>query len=462
MERTYTVDELLGAIRRRWKWMLIVAGTVFALAAIVIAKLPNEYRARALAMTEPLQPHQDLVVPVISTQLYEKVKNVRSQVYARTLMATVIDELNLYPKERQKDGMDAGVEALRLDTEVHAEGDDAFSITVRSKDPVLAAKTANRLAEMFIESNLQVRAAQVARTRDVISQQLGEMRGELSKAERKIADYKSAHADTLPELNESRMRERDQLSKQIEGEEGWIKNAQNRIDLIGVTPYAKDTEVGRFSEQYDTLRAKLGAARSALTPDHPDVVALTREVGIAKAQLDQAQARAAANDLEARRMKEAISRGKKQITELQTRVAQIDRQIAAAPLTAAGLADLDRDAEMLKAKVGSLISKKAEAEITADLEAKNGPAEFRVLESATAPALPAAPNRPQALLLALLAALVLGAAVAAFQELSDKTLRTEEEAAALQLPVLATVPRLAMAGGSSRVLSLPAYRSEQG
>ncbi|TMB38873.1 MAG: hypothetical protein E6J62_02860 [Deltaproteobacteria bacterium] len=358
--------------------------------------------------------------------------------------------------------MDAGVEALRLDTEVHAEGDDAFSITVRSKDPVLAAKTANRLAEMFIESNLQVRAAQVARTRDVISQQLGEMRGELSKAERKIADYKSAHADTLPELNESRMRERDQLSKQIEGEEGWIKNAQNRIDLIGVTPYAKDTEVGRFSEQYDTLRAKLGAARSALTPDHPDVVALTREVGIAKAQLDQAQARAAANDLEARRMKEAISRGKKQITELQTRVAQIDRQIAAAPLTAAGLADLDRDAEMLKAKVGSLISKKAEAEITADLEAKNGPAEFRVLESATAPALPAAPNRPQALLLALLAALVLGAAVAAFQELSDKTLRTEEEAAALQLPVLATVPRLAMAGGSSRVLSLPAYRSEQG
>jgi len=462
MERTYTVDELLGAIRRRWKWMAIVAGTIFALAAIVIAKLPNEYRARALAMAEPLQPHQDLVVPVISTQLFEKVKNVRAQVYARQLMVTVIDELNLYPKEREKDGMDAAVEALRLDTEVHAEGEDAFSITVRSKDPVLAARTANRLAELFIEGNLQVRAAQVARTRDVISQQLGEMRAELSKADRKIADYKSAHADTLPEMNESRMRERDQLSKAIDGEEAWIKTAQNRIDLIGVAPWAKDTEVGRFSEQYDTLRAKLGAARAALTADHPDVVSLTREVGTAKAQLDQAEARAAANDLEARRMKEAISRGKKQIVEYQARVVQLDRQMAAAPLTAAGLADLDRDAEMIRAKVQSLVSKKAEAEITADLEAKNGPAEFRVLESASAPALPAAPNRPQALLLALLAALVLGGAVTAFQELSDRTLRTEEEAATLQLPVLATVPRLAVAGGQSRVLSLPAYRSEQG
>jgi len=461
MERTYTVDELFGAIRRRWKWMAIVAGTVFALAAIVIAKLPNEYRARALAMAEPLQPHQDLVVPVISTTLGEKVKNVRAQVYSRQLMSSAIEELGLYPKERQKDGMDAAVEALRLDTEVHAEGDDAFSITVRSKDPVLAAKTANRLAELFIEGNLQVRAAQVARTRDVISQQLTQMRGELSKAERRIAEFKSAHNDTLPELNESRMREREQYVKLIEGEEAWVKTSQNRIDMVGVTPFAKDTEVGRFSEQYDTLRAKLGAARTSLTPDHPDVAALSREVATAKAQLDQAEARAAANDLETRRMKEAISRGKKQIVEYQTRIAQIDKLMAAAPLTAAGLAEIDRDADMIKAKVQSLVSKKAEAEITADLEAKNGPAEFRVLESASAPALPAAPNRPQALLLALLAALVIGAAVAAAQELSDRTLRTEEEASALQLPVLATVPRLAVAG-SGRVLSLPAYRSEQG
>src|SRR3954471_7362817 len=229
MERTYTVDELLNAVRRRWKWMAVIAAAVFAIAAIVIARLPNEYRARALAMVEPLQPHPEMVVPVISTTLGEKVKNVRAQVYSRQLMSSAIEELGLYPKEREKDGMDAAVEQLRLDTEVHAEGDDAFSITVRSKDPVLAAKTANRLAELFIEGNLQVRAAQVGRTRDVISQQLVEMRAQLSKAERRVADYKGAHSDTLPELNESRMRERDQTTRLIEGEEAWIKNARTGL-----------------------------------------------------------------------------------------------------------------------------------------------------------------------------------------------------------------------------------------
>src|SRR4051795_12172968 len=155
MERTYTVDELLNAVRRRWKWMAVISAAVFAIAAIVIAKVQNEYRAGARARRDPLQPNQELVVPVISTQLYEKVKNVRSQVYSRQLMVSVIDELGLYPKEREKDGMDAAVEALRLDTEVHAEGDDAFSITVRSRDPVLAAKTANRLPQPYIQGNPQ-------------------------------------------------------------------------------------------------------------------------------------------------------------------------------------------------------------------------------------------------------------------------------------------------------------------
>src|SRR5256884_1922412 len=216
MERTYTVDELLGAVKRRWRWMAVVAAAVFAMAALVVARLPSEYRARALVMVEPLHPHPDLVIPIISRTLDERVKSVRSQVYARQLMATAIEELTLYPKTREKEGMDGAVEALRNDTEVHGEGDDAFTITVRSRDPVLAAKTANRLAELFIEGNLQVRAAQVARTRDVISQQLAQMRGELSKVERRVADYKAAHADTLPELNESRMREREQYVKLIE------------------------------------------------------------------------------------------------------------------------------------------------------------------------------------------------------------------------------------------------------
>src|SRR5438128_2444554 len=129
--------------------------------------------------------------------------------------------------------------------------------------------------------------------------------------------------------------------------------------------------------------------------------------------------------------------------ELTKRKADVDKLIAGTPLVASQLVELTRDTDMLKAKVAQLISKKAEAEITADLEQKSAPSEIRVLESAQPPSVPASPNRQQALLLAMLGALALGIAVSIGQELSDRSLRTEsEEGGTLAMPVLACVPEM--------------------
>ncbi len=447
MDRTYTVDELIGALKRRWKIMAIVSGSVLALATLMIARIPNEYSARALVMVEGLHPHPDLVVPIISTSLEERVKNVRSQVYARGLLTTAIEELKLYPKEREKNGMDAAVEALRKDAEVHAEGDDAFSITVRGKDRDQAARIANRLAELFIETNLQVRAGQVTRTRDIIAQKLAEMRGELGQSEGKLIAYKREHANELPELVESRIHEREQLSKQIEIESTFMNDAKHRLDLIGTQPSGKDTEVGRLEEEYDFSRAKLSATTAHLTADNPDVISQQRETQATLGRLQAARARAAQNDLESRRMNEAVNRGQKRVSALEAREEKIDRVVAVSPQIAVQVNEMDRDLDMLKAKVMSLTSKKAEAEIAADLEAKSAPTEFRVLESASPPFLPSSPNRPQFFLLALLGALALGSAIALGQEMGDRSLRSESEVGtAIALPVLACIPRIAVAG----------------
>ncbi len=240
-------------------------------------------------------------------------------------------------------------------------------------------------------------------------------------------------------------------------EEAFIKEAQRRIDLFGTQPFGKDTEVGRLEEAYDALRVKLGTAQATLLPNHPDIEAMKRDLDAAGGRLQAAKARAAANDLERRRMSEAIARGRSRIASLEKRQAEIDKLIAGAPLVASQLSELSRDSEMLKAKVTQLVAKKAEAEITADLEQKSGPSEFRVLESAQPPATPASPNRSQALLLSLLGALALGIAVTMSQELSDRSLRSETEVGgALALPVLACVPELSvMGGGAVALLPMP-------
>jgi uncharacterized protein involved in exopolysaccharide biosynthesis len=356
--------------------------------------------------------------------------------------------------------MDEAVEALRADTEVHAEGDNAFAIIVRSQEPAEAAKIANRLAELYIEGNLQVRAGQVTRTRDIITQKLMEMRGELVQAQQKVSAFKSQHADQLPELLEARYHQRDQMSKAIEQEGLFAQEAQHRIDLLGTQPFGKDTEVGRLEEMYDNARAKLAGLTASLTADHPDVMAERREVEATYGRMQAARQRAAANDLELRRMTAAIERSEKRTQSLRTQQEDLDKLIAGTPVVTAQLAELARDVDLLNAKVISLISKKAEAEITFELETKSGPAEFRVLETAQPPTLAANPNRPQLFLLALLGALVLGCSVALGQELSDRSLRSESEAGSmLALPVLACVPELS---GKYDVRVLPAHAQMEG
>jgi succinoglycan biosynthesis transport protein ExoP len=446
MDRTYTIDELWAAMRRRWKTVAMVAGGVLVLAALVILRLPNVYSARALVMVEPFTPHPDLVSPVTDAQdLTTRVKSVRESVYARSVMAPAIEELKLYPKAKN---MDEAIEAFRQDTEVHAEGDDAFSITVRERDPELAARAANRLAELYIEGNLQVRAGQVQRTRDIISAKLTDLQGQLAAAQTKITTFKAAHADQLPELLEARYHQREELAKQIELEAQFSQEAQHRIDLLGTQPYGKDTDVGRMEDLNAELHTKLAAAKASLLPDHPDVVELQREVASSDARLENARKAASANDLELRRMTAAIGRGQKRIEQLQADEARIDKLIAATPAIQTQLAALTGEEEALKAKVQQLVGKKAEAEITAELEAKSAPNEFKVLESAQPPSIPASPNRSQYLLLAMLAALALGAAAAMGQELSDRSIRSESEAGgAIALPVLASVPLLYVAPG---------------
>jgi succinoglycan biosynthesis transport protein ExoP len=455
MDRTYTIDELWAAVRRRWKTVALVAGGVLVLSALVILRLPNVYTAHALVMVEPFTPHPDLVAPVIDAQdLAGKVKSVRESVYARSVMAPAIDELKLYPKAREK-GMDEALEQFRADTEVHAEGDNSFSITVKGQDPEVAAKAANRLAELYIEGNLQVRAGQVARTRDIIAGKLNEMQHQLSASQAKVAAFKAAHADELPELLEQRYHQRDQLGKQLELESQFRQEAQQRIDLLGTTPYGKDTEVGRLEEQRDDLHAKLAAAQSSLLADHPDVTELQREVAANEARLNSARQRATANDLEMRRMTTALDRGGKRVAAMQADQAKLDKIIAATPLIQGQLAELTSDEDMIKAKTTQLVAKKAEAEITAELETKSGPSEFRVLESAQPASTPASPNRTQFLALALIAALALGAAAAMSQELSDRSLRSETEVGgALSLPVLACIPQLYVAPGMYQLMPM--------
>ncbi len=112
------------------------------------------------------------------------------------------------------------------------------------------------------------------------------------------------------------------------------------------------------------------------------------------------------------------------------------------------LSVLNRDYEMMRTKYQSLLSRKVEAEVARDLEARARTGMFTVISSASPPTAPIKPDRVAGMALALIAALGLGALAAVFRELQDDSLRRVEHARELSMPVLAVVPTIP--GGPGR------------
>jgi uncharacterized protein involved in exopolysaccharide biosynthesis len=141
-------------------------------------------------------------------------------------------------------------------------------------------------------------------------------------------------------------------------------------------------------------------------------------------------------------------------------------RIEAAPVREAELAVLTRDYETLQATYRSLLQKKEESQIAANLEKRQIGEQFKVLDPARLPERPSSPDRPRLYLIAILAALAIGLGLAATAEYFDRTLRTESDVrAALNLMVLATVPymrgtvrrasrKLAVGAGAAAVIAI--------
>lgn len=150
------------------------------------------------------------------------------------------------------------------------------------------------------------------------------------------------------------------------------------------------------------------------------------------------------------------------IRDLRTQMDDIDRQLAekqeqdrclravigdfqakldAVPKRESDLVALARDYTTLQTSYQSLLAKREEAKLSANLERRNIGEQFKVLDPARIPERPFSPNRLQIELIGAGAGLALGLLLVGFLEYRDSSFKTEDEVIrVLSLPVLALVP----------------------
>jgi polysaccharide chain length determinant protein (PEP-CTERM system associated) len=467
------------AVRRKWLIVVPLAAGIIG-SQFAARRVPFVYLSETLIQVIPQQVPESIVKSTMTATMEERLPSISEQILSRSRLERIINDFNLYPRQRAQGVMEDVIARMRTDIKGPTlVGKESFRLSYVSSDPKISQKVTERLASLYIEENLRDRQNQAEGTNQFLEAQLADAKRRLLETEKKLADYQRQYSGQLPTQLPTNLQAIQNAQMQLQSASESLNRARERRLLVerqladaqsssgaAVLPEGNANAAGppTTAQQLLAARARLEAYKLQYTPDHPDVRALERTIRDLEARAAEEGSRPSQTTASAP-VSPAEAARQKRIRDLTVDMDVIDRQIAAlqleetnlkktigayqsdvnaAPMRQAELVELTRDYTTLQAAYNSLLGKQEDAKLAASLEHRQIGEQFRILDPASLP------EKPYNLFLrwgvaagAVLGGLVLGLALAGFIEYQDSSFKSEEDIVRiLQLPVLALVPTL--------------------
>jgi polysaccharide chain length determinant protein (PEP-CTERM system associated) len=476
--KQYKPEDILEAAWRR-RWYIVLPFVIISAVSVLLAELlPDRYRSEALLQVIAQQVPSDYVKSTVTQRLDSRVNAMAQSILSRTKLEQIVQDFNLYPRERRRLIMEDVIERMRNhDILIGGRGGridgNAFSVGFEAGDPKTAMLVAERLGALFIQENLQERSVVADQTDQFLHSQLDDTRRQLKDYEKRLEDFRHANPGRMPAEVQTNQQQLTATQAQLTALQDSINRDRDRQLtvqqlLADLTNAATPLPAADGSTPAQPLSAakQLEIARVVLrnmetrgfTPDHPDVKIQKRlirdlEQKAAVESLQQpvspltgdAAKSSRAEDLQAELTMLQHRIETKQNTEksLFAAITQYRQRLEAVPTVETQLTELMRDYNTLQTTYQSLLTRSQEARIASHMEQRQIGEQFRIIDAARLPQKPASPNRMQLIALGCFGGLGLGFAVALLLEYRDKSLRSEEDVVfALALPVLALVPTM--------------------
>ena len=344
------------------------------------------------------------------------------------------DPLSPTPEERVLDAYFDRLSAYALDKS------PVIVIEFQSRDPELAARVANSVAEDYLGLPQNARPEQTKSASQWLSGEIENLHKKVAEAESRVEDFRSK-SSLLAGSNNPSNQQKAELSTQLSNARALKSDAETKARLIHEmlqsgkpieAPEVFNSELARrLSEQRITLRAQLAGQSSVLLDGHPRIKELKAQLADLDRQLrEEASKISRALDNDAR-----IAGGR--VEDLNASLEQLKKQVTSTNGQEAQLRALEREAKTQRDVLQSYLAKYREADTRDSIDA--APAHGRIISHATVSNAPAYPNKLLIVLIATLATLMLSAGAIASGELLRMT-APRAAAAFASSPVPAPVP----------------------
>ncbi len=450
--------------------------------------LPPRYESSTLILVEAPTMPKDYVVPNVNEDLQARLDNITQQILSRTRLLHIIDDLNLYAKDRRRLGPDEIVDQMRKDIEIELVKDEekkvtAFRIHYSAHDPSIAQQVTSKLTNLFINENLEVRQQQSEGTTKFLSDQLDSARQSLAVQEGKIREFKGQHVSELPSQLGSNLQILSGMQAQLQAENTALNTAkQSQVYLETLLreyrnirgpskgSEASPTDLAAIDQELDRLKLQLADLKSRYEEGFPEVRKLKLQIAETEKMRDQRlgdlktkstgnqpedePAAAAADSADAKNQpqllqlqsqlqanRSEIKNREQMITDLQARIDEYQARLNQEPVREQQLADLTRGYEQSKLTYDDLQKKESQSAMATSMELLQQGERFRIIDPPSLPIKPSFPNRLKFCFIGLAVGLALGAAVAMALEGTDDRVYSEQELKGLlPVAVLSEIP----------------------
>jgi polysaccharide chain length determinant protein (PEP-CTERM system associated) len=482
------------AIRRRW-WVLVPLFLCWLTVWSVGWLLPATYQSDALILVEQQKIPEQYVVPNVNISLQDRLQSMTQQILSRTRLQATIDRFHLYPQHSGLRGLLRGgdpVEQMRKDIQIdlvqppgHPNELTAFKIRYSTGSAELAQQVNSELTGAFIDENLKSQQQLSESTTAFLANELASARTKLLEQEAKVRTFKAQHLGDLPSQLESNVQILSGLQAQLQGTQHALDAAkQQRLYLESLQQQYQAVQTGlsttestgtppeALGKELENLRRRLADARSLYTDNYPDVVALKDEIAKTEKLKKQIEDEIAANQQDEKSTKNPgmsaagtsqsgtpsammqiqsqLKANQFEIQNYQQREKALESQIAGyqarlnlTPATEQQMAEISRGYEESKANYNSLLQKQLQSQLATSLEQRQQGEQFRVIDPASFPAKPSAPNHLLVSLGGLAFGLAVGFSLTAVLEMTDVRIQNEKELKEiLPVRVLVGIPHL--------------------
>ena len=275
-----------GIAQRRWPWMLAATALGLVATAVVFSTWKLRYEAEAKVVINSQQIPKEFVRSTVVESSKAYLNAAVGKVLSRANLSRIIDEVGLYENWRDQEPREALIERMRGEITVEPErsfstgGSTDSSIVYRlayeGDDPEDAAAVANALAALLREATLAQRSEQAKSVTRFLKQALHDDEHELRAQSERVAEFRREHRGELPSDLDPSMKRLELLHERRADLSSQIARAQSRLegtDGAGGQEHQTENEI-----LLEKLRQRLATELAANTEDHPNVIALRRQV----------------------------------------------------------------------------------------------------------------------------------------------------------------------------------------